>query len=60
VVYHSGAGPDGITQVDLFKRLHLPVKKHARRVRNLVDAAGIRVRKYASGSFVDSDVSTPW
>ncbi len=37
------AGPGGVTQVELFKRLHLPAKKHAKRVRNLADAAGIRV-----------------
>lgn len=38
------AGPEGIAQVDLFKRLHLPFKKHSKRVRKLAGAAGIKVR----------------
>lgn len=38
------AGPEGITQVELFKRMHLPIKKHAKRVRKLVEAAGIEVQ----------------
>jgi hypothetical protein len=38
------AGPEGITQVELFKRMHLPIKKHAKRVRKLVEAAGIEVK----------------
>ena len=29
--------------MDLFKRMHLPIKKHAKRVRKLIEAAGIQV-----------------
>ena len=30
--------------MELFKRMHLPIKKHAKRVRKLVEAAGIEVQ----------------